>query len=293
MNFKTFALALIISTSSYAQINPQDQYGINLQKQYDQAVQQAQGSSTDAYDVVMNWCDNSVRSLDDAMARFRNQVISGNNSGAFNELQNGLYRVSSSMSFGAKRSPFVKLASDRALLVANTLQKKGMAADLGALHALESLTRNVIEVAYRFDVDYYVPYVHRYNRNCSSYCSEGFIERMQRQALYFASNQVEAVLGSLTTNVGGDIRPVGHASIYLNTAEIISIMTANDLNANIFASRIPCTISRLRNTGLQLRSFNQGNTGYYGSVRTAVNDSAANMAEAARNIDGADYCARW
>lgn len=288
MKFKVMALALLVSATSFAQIDTRD-----LDAQYNQAAQNAASGPVDMYDVVQNWCDDAVVTLQGALGQFQYQVMAGNNVGAFQALQSGLNQVRLSRSFAPGKTPFVRLASERALMVSSALQRQGRAGDLGALHALESLTRNVINVAYRFDTDYYVPYVYRYSRNCSVYCNDGFIERMQRQALSFASNQIESVLSSLTTNVDGDIRPVGHASVYLTTAEIISVMTADDLNRNIFASRIPCTISELRRTGLALKAFNGGQTGVYGSVPRAVSSSAYSLQSSANNIDSSNYCTRW
>ncbi|MEK6556236.1 MAG: hypothetical protein AABZ31_13400, partial [Bdellovibrionota bacterium] len=148
MNFKLIALAVLISTTSFAQVrNEEDRYMDGLETNYGRVAGtvSSRGSAADQYDVVMNWCQNQVGVLHSALAVFRNHLYAGNNVAAFKALQSGLYRVSTSRSFSARQSPFVKLASDRALLVSRKLQAR--ATDLGALHALESLTRNVIDLA--------------------------------------------------------------------------------------------------------------------------------------------------
>ncbi len=236
---------------------------------------------------VRNWCDTSVRNLERAIRLFENQIRAGRNGQAFQTLKSALEDIMIGSPTG-QNEPLVKMSAESALIIAGKLEQKGLSADPAGLNTIEHLVRNTMTVAYPFDRDYYINYVYRHGRH-PRHAGASFMESMQRAALNFASGQISAALKS-ATEFRGEFRPKGDARAFLTAAEVIANNTAYDLESNIFASEIPCTIVQLEELGSDLKAFNGGDRTTFSSAVVAVDEAGHGLSNARASISTIGRC---
>ena len=279
-----------IDTSPQAQQNFVRELGF----QYEQIVRETGLNAQNPYEAVSAWCSNLAEMLEGAQSHAALVGIQGDYQGAYTILKRALVLAAQGQVPGSMRhAPFMRLSAIQGATIISKIEALGLGGSLSATNALDQIVSNVINVAYKFDEEHYVPFRYQYGgsvNNCGR-CQSGFVERMQLEALRFAAHQTSSIANALTVRVGGEYRPVGDARVYLNAAEVTANMTALDLRNNIFAAQIPCTIRTLSNTGGQLANFNRGQSTYYRSVKQAVNDSSYFLRQASSNISLAS-CSR-
>ncbi|MBY0414051.1 MAG: hypothetical protein K2Q18_07790 [Bdellovibrionales bacterium] len=175
----------------------------------------------------------------------------------------------------------------------NTLTAKAITRGVRLVAALQASTNDRQKVrSINYFLNSYYNFVERVSRDLDvpyfqpgrcGFCNAN--DEFEQNFITFAKEQLEMVLGSMTTDNRGIIYPVGSPRVLLTAIKVTSINMAADLSESLWATRFACTIRELQDISIEAGSYLKG-TSYAANDFEAIQELVSRSRNAADSIGG-------
>jgi len=191
---------------------------------------------------------------------------------------------------GLKRS-----ASQISPRYANTLTSKAIIRGVGIANSLMNSTGDRAKVR---TVNYFLNRYYRFIEETSNnldvpfyqtgrcgFCNSRANEEFEQNFVTFASEQLNMVLDSMTTDHGGIIYPVGSPRVLLSALKSTTALMANDLSEALGATRYACVIRELADISNEAGSYLKGGS-FLSDDFDAIQELVSRSREASDQMNG-------